>query len=558
MLVSLRVSNLAIIERIEVDFHEGFNVLTGETGAGKSILIGALSLLLGTRASADLIRTGEKDASVEALFEMAPDMRLPLDIETEPVEREVLISRTISRTGRSKCAINGRSATQSMLGRLGHALVSIFGQHEQRALLDKDEHLDMLDTFAGLNERRGGLAKTFQLWKDAKREAAAARRRLEESLARAEENKAACEELTVAALKPSEDEDLAQEREVLKRAVHIREKAFEAHQLLYSKSGSLIGGLTEVKKLLEWLANANPKLDGLRSEFEEALYRIEDSALELRDVAENFRADPQRLEAMEDRLTLIKKLKNKYKRDIPGLLDYCEELRAQEDGFFFSEKGLKALESKEAEFAAAYVREAHALSQERKREAKSFEAAMKTELRELAMPEASLTVEFTALDAERGRTSGLDQVEFLLASNAGEEPRPLAKIASGGELSRIMLAIKALLVDDNPGVTVIFDEVDAGIGGHTASAVGSRLARVALKQQVLCITHLHQVAALADHHVAVRKSVKKGRTRLEAVELTFDDRIDELTRMLGAGPDAKAAKDHVRDLMNGGNSPAGV
>jgi DNA repair protein RecN (Recombination protein N) len=551
MLRYLKVSNLAIIDRVEVEFHHGFNVLTGETGAGKSILVGALQLLLGARSSQEIIRTGEDEATVEGLFEIVGGRTPPEEVQEIIGDAgELILSRKLSRAGRSRCAINGNMATLAMLQSVGQWLVSIFGQHEHQALLDSEEHVEILDRYGDLAVVRQETAEAFSAWARTKRELARADERREALERLAAENTAAVEELTDAGLQPGEEEQLVEEREILKKAVQIRERAFEAHQALYSRSGSLIGGLTDVKKAIDYLASANPRLSKLSENFEEALYRIEDVALELRSVSESSQSDPLRLEQIEERLGLLRRLKKKYAKDIPGLLTHLESLSEEAGEILEARSETRNLAAKEAQDKDRYFGAASKLSAERRRAAAQLEKAMKKELKALAMPEAVFSVSFTEVEETKASSQGMEKVEFFLASNPGETARPLARIASGGELSRIMLAIKALQVDTQGASTVIFDEVDAGIGGHTASAVSTRLARVAERQQVLCVTHLHQIAARADHHLFVRKNVRDGRTHIEVSPLQQEARVDELARMLGAAPDAESVRDHVRQLID--------
>lgn len=551
MLRYLKISHLAIIDKVEVEFREGFNVLTGETGAGKSILIGALDLLLGARTSSDIIRTGEDEAVVDGLFEIPKESALLRDVDfTADPSGELLLSRKIARSGRSRCYVNGNLATLSMLQTIGRSLVSIFGQHEHYTLLDAEEHVEILDRFGGLGIHRESTADAFGAWAKARRELSRAEDQLKERDRTVQENASAIEELAEADLKPDEEEELGQERDTLKNAVQIREKAFEAYQALYSKSGSLIEGFVDVKKAMEYLASVSPRFTELRDNFQDAVYRIEDVALDLRDIGESFHADPGRLETIEERLAAIRRLKKKYGKDVPGLLSLLEEKSEQEGAVLDARSTVKRLTVECEQCREAYFTAAEKLSNARLKAAKKLEEDMKIELKDLAMPNAAFVVSFLAVDKGKETAAGLEKVEFHLASNPGEDPRPLARIASGGELSRIMLALKAVQTDDVGAPTVIFDEVDAGIGGHTATAVGSRLARVAGGRQVLCVTHLHQIAARADHHVSVLKSVRKGRTRIKVMQLNREQRVEELGRMLGASPDSKGVREHVTKLMD--------
>ncbi len=551
MLRYLKISHLAIIEKVEVEFGEGFNVLTGETGAGKSILIGALDLLLGARASADMIRTGEDEASVEGLFEIPDPGLLPQDIEySGDSTGEVILARKILRNGRSRCSINGNLATLAMLQTVGRSLVSIFGQHEHYTLLDSDEHVEILDRFGDLEGPRGKTSQAFHAWSAARRDLSRAVAELEELERKGEENAAAIEELTKARLKPDEEEQLVGERDTLKNAVRIREKAFEAYQALYSKSGSLMEGFVDVRKALEYLASVSPKFTPLRDNLEDAVYRLEDVALDLRNIGETLHADPARLETIEERLAVIRRLKKKYAADVKGLLNLLESKAEEAGEILDARSAVKKLKVDLEERRAAYFHAAGELSEARRKAAVKLEAVMERELKDLAMPHASFSVSFQDVEEDKQGALGLEKIEFHLASNPGEEARPLARIASGGELSRIMLALKALQTDDGATSTVIFDEVDAGIGGHTAFSVGTRLARVAKRRQVLCVTHLHQIAALADKHLSVLKQVRKGRTHIKVRTLDRDKRVEELGRMLGASPDSEAVREHVTRLMD--------
>ncbi|MFH1113364.1 MAG: DNA repair protein RecN [Pseudomonadota bacterium] len=547
----MKISHLAIIDKVEVEFGEGFNVLTGETGAGKSILIGALDLLLGARASADMIRTGEDEATVEGQFEIPDPSLLPRDLECSgDFSGEVILSRKILVNGRSRCSVNGNLATLAMLQTVGRSLVSIFGQHEHYTLLDSDEHVEILDRFGGLEASRTNTSLAFHAWSAARRDLAGAIAKLEGLEKKGEESAAAIEELTGAQLKPDEEDRLVEERDTLRNAVRIREKAFEAYQALYSKSGSLMEGFVDVRKALDYLASVSPKFTPLRDNLEDAVYRIEDVALDLRKIGETLHADPARLEAIEERLALIRRLKKKYAADVKGLLHLLESKAAEADGILDARAAIKKLRADLEEKRKAYFHAAGKLSEDRRQAAVKLEAAMKRELKDLAMPNASFEVSFQDVGEDKQAALGLEKIEFHLSSNPGEAARPLARIASGGELSRIMLALKALQTDDGANSTVIFDEVDAGIGGHTAFAVGTRLARVAKRQQVLCITHLHQIAALADNHLSVLKQVRKGRTHIRVRTLNREQRVEELGRMLGASPASEAVREHVTRLMD--------
>lgn len=550
MLRLLKISNLAIVDEIEVEFKEGFNVLTGETGAGKSILIGALDLALGGRIPTDVVRTGEAEARIETLFEIPPGIPLPEAVDLDSSSGgELVLARRISDTGKSKCFINGNLVAPSLLKQVGWTLVSIFGQHEHHVLMNPEEHLEIVDRFGALWDRRLEVGRAYADWKNAEKQLGALKQTLESLKEQAQERSAVIKELADAQIKVHEDETLAKEKEKLSKAVQIREKSYEAYHSLYGRSGSILAELSEIRKMLDYLASADPDLAPLRESLSDAIYRIEDVAFELRSTAENATSDPHRLELIEERLNLLRRLQKKHKRDLAGLLELKDALEQESEHI-----ENVAAEVKKAEKALELARQSYfdlasRLSAARKDTAEALSRAVEKELSELAMPHAKFKVSFKAAETAKPSAVGVDSAEFHLSANPGEQFRPLARIASGGELSRIMLALKALEVDRKGAPTVIFDEVDAGIGGFTALAVGTRLARVAKKQQVLCVTHLHQIAALADHHISVKKSLHKGRTALAAAALDHQGRIDELARMIGASPDSPDVRSHILALM---------
>lgn len=551
MLRYLKISNLAIIEKVEVEFQAGLNVLTGETGTGKSILIGALDLVLGAGCAGDMVRTGAAEAQVDALFEIPHTIQLPTAMKVDMTgPEEMVLSRKILPSGRSRCFIDGNLVSADVLRKTGQSLVSIFGQHEHHVLKDPEEHLEILDRFGHLRQLRQETSEAYTQWKRALNDLREAENRFGVLKQEAAESQAAIDELKKASLKLGEEDLLQEERDKLKSAVQIRERAFEAYHTLYAKSGSLIEGFMEVRKALDFLASVDTKLVGLRENLEEAVYRVEDVALGLRNVAEKTHSDPARLELIEERQALIRRLKKKYGADLEGLISLQGTLADKADQILEAAETVKKLKTSGDSHRQAYMEAAGVLSRARRNAAETLEKAMKAELEDLAMPHAQFMVSFESIEPEKGRGNGLEKLEFLLASNPGEPARPLARIASGGELSRIMLALKALQVDPQGSPTVIFDEVDSGIGGHTAFAVGTRLVRVAARQQVLCVTHLHQIAAMADHHLSVEKSVRQDRTHITVDSLDEEKRVGELARMLGASPSSKSVRDHVKQLMN--------
>ena len=550
MLRYLKISNFAIIDNVEVEFREGFNALTGETGAGKSILIGALSILLGVKCSAEIIRAGSEEARVQGLFELPDGFIWPDEmLEDFHDTRELVVTRRINTSGRSRVTVNEHLTSLATLQKLAPHLVNIFGQHESHVLLNPDEHTEILDRCQNLLPLRSLVEESYKDYRECRQEYTKLEKKYAQAAQKTREETQTVEELTNADLKESEEDDLILERDILKKSVQIRERSYEAYQALYGKSGSVIESLSDIKKSLSFLAGANPKLEELKNNFEEASYRLEDVAHELRRLSENVRSDPGTLDRIEERLALIRKLKKKYSSDVPGLLKMLTELSDEAGDLYDLEKSIKSKKIEVDEKTKTYMRHASTLSQSRKSASRELEQAMHGELKALSMPDAKFEVVSHDLEPGQMSFSGLETVEFYLQSNPGEIAKPLSKIASGGELSRLMLALKTLEIGSGEDHTLVFDEVDAGIGGHTAVAVAERLSKISGRRQTLCITHLHQIAALADHHLAVRKMVKDGRTYLEVSELTGEGRVDELTRMLGATSDAQPAREHVKKIM---------
>lgn len=550
MLRYLKISNFAIIDNVEVEFREGFNALTGETGAGKSILIGALSILLGAKCSADVIRAGAEEARVEGLFELPDEFVWPDEMLDDFHDaRELVVTRRINTSGRSRVTVNEHLTSLSALQKLAPHLVNIFGQHESHVLLNPEEHTEILDRCQNLIPVRSLVEESYRDYRESRQEYARLEKKYSEASQKTSEDSKTVEELANANLKESEEDYLALERDILKKSVQIRERSYEAYQALYGKSGSVIESLSDIRKSISYLANANPKLEDLKNNFDEASYRLEDVAHELRSLSENVRSDPAMLDRIEERLALIKKLKKKYSSDVPGLLKMLQELSENAGDLYDLEKSLKSKKIDLDEKLKTYMARASKLSESRKLASKSLEKAMHSELKALSMPDATFEVVTHSLKPDQMSPNGLETIEFYLQSNPGEVAKPLSRIASGGELSRLMLALKTLETGKGEDHTLIFDEVDTGIGGHTAVAVAERLSKISSRRQTLCITHLHQIAALADHHLAVRKNVKDGRTYLEVNELTGEGRVDELTRMLGATSDAQPAREHVRKII---------
>ncbi len=553
MLRSLRIQNMAVVDQLQLDFEPGMNVLTGETGAGKSIITRAIGLLCGDRAQSDLVRTEAEEATVEGLFDVVDPMWLTeCGLDAAP---ELLIRRVISRGGKSRVYLNGSPSTAAVLSQVGTRLLHVYGQHEQTLLLKSENHLELLDAFGALGQPRSEMAATHAAFREARERL----RRLESDREVARQKtdllRFQIGELREANVVAGEEENLRHERERQRHAEKLARIYQQSEETLYSGEDAVSGAVAKIIALLEDAGRIDPDTRAPLDVLRQARAQIEDVALTLRRAAGHIEHDAERLAEIEDRLALMGRLQRKYGCLVDELPERLESMEAELLGLERTSENLSALaqEVDSLELAAREV--ARTLSQLRRAAASRLEAAMDDELRALGMPEGTFRVVFTApVDGDTEEVSapltafGCDTVEFHLSANPGEDPRPLARIASGGELSRIMLALKTLTAAGGEARTLIFDEVDAGIGGLVAEAVGRRLHALARSRQVLCITHLPQIAALADHQYAVEKRVQAGRTYTSARSLRGDDRIHELARMLG-GTDAESRR-YARRLMS--------
>ena len=533
MLRFLSIRRLAVIDSVEVEFDPGFNVLSGETGAGKSILVEAVGLLLGGRASGDLVRTGEETATIEAIFEIDG--------------QEWLVRREITAQGRSRAYINGDLTTAGALKDLANRLIELHGQHEHQTLLDPTTHLAALDTYAGLGPARAEVAACFAALKAADDELARLRKAVADRVARLELVEFQLAELDKAAPQPGEDDELAATKLILSSAERVERLCEDSYSLLYEQDGAALASLATVWRKVGELAELDPIFksyldarDGIKSQ-------LEDLALHLRRYADNIEASPARLQQVEDRLALLERLKRKHGPALADVIARRDQLRHERDELEQGSDRIAAQEAARAQAASAYLVQARRLSEARRTASGDFGQGLEGLLAELAMERTRFEVRFEPElgEAEWG-TDGIDRGEFFLSPNVGEDVRPLARIVSGGELSRVMLALKTLIATTRFGFTdapgrppspaapgLIFDEVDAGIGGRVADVVGAKLRTLGSAFQVLCITHLPQIAAYADTHFLIEKQVEQGRTRTTVRRLDHAGRVDELSRMLG-------------------------
>jgi DNA repair protein RecN (Recombination protein N) len=537
MLRFLGIRRLAVIEELDVEFEPGLNLLTGETGAGKSILVGAIDLLMGGRASADLVRTGEESAVVQAIFE-------------RPDGREVIVRREISAEGRSRAFVDDALATAGALRELGASLVDLHGQHEHQALLDPAEHVAHLDAFLDAPDRLPTLAAAFEAWRAA--HAALDRSRLDDREKRARIDMATfqLDEIEKVAPVAGEDERLRAERAVLSNADRLLRLSSEAYAALYDGEHAALVALAGVWKRVADLAVIDPRFEPYVTERDALKSSLEDLAMFLRAYTADLDASPERLQTVEDRLAALERLARKHGHSLSGVLARRESLRDELAALGASEERAAILAAAESSARDAYLAAARALSADRREAAPRFARMLEQALAELAMEKARVVVTVNpSARLEQWTESGIDEVEFLLSANPGEDPRPLTRIASGGELSRIMLALRTIVDRDDAPRTLVFDEVDAGIGGAAADAVGRRLQALATRHQILCITHLPQIAARPGTHFQISKRVRAGRTATLVTRLDAAGREDELARMIAGAEVTPQVLASARELL---------
>ena len=567
MLRHLRVKNLALIDELELSFAEGLNVVTGETGAGKSLLMLALGLAVGGRATSDVVRHDTQEAMIEAVFSME-DVRIAPFLEEGgyATDEELLVRRIISQNGRSRVYLNGAAATVTILRQLGDRLLHVYGQHEQQVLLEADAALSLLDGFARLDAQVEDMGKLYQ----ALRQTWSRMRSLTTGKAAAEARRELLrfqvDEIKRSELRPGEENALRQEKTVLLNTEKLAQGVATGEELLSTGEGAVADHLGRLLTRFRELARIDEHLQEVVTLLEGGLAQIEEAALHLRRYGDRLQLNPDRLEELEARLTLLSRLKHKYGGTIEATLELLATLEAELRQIEGGEETLDALRQEIATMSTAAWEKAQALSQARHTAARTLETRMAKELAALGMKGAVFSVQFLeekdSADREdegspflhgnqRLRSTGSDRVEFHLSANPGEPLLPLAQVASGGELSRLMLALKALSAAIGEAPTLIFDEVDAGIGGAVAEVVGRRLKALARQRQVLCITHLPQIAAFADHAYTVIKHTTKGRTVSSAKQLSYDEQLQELARMLGGVEISTEAKRHAREMLEG-------
>ncbi|MBI3813815.1 MAG: DNA repair protein RecN [Nitrospinae bacterium] len=603
MLKELRIKNYAIIDELNIEFKPGLNILTGETGAGKSIIIESLGLILGERASDEMIRSGEDSAAIEAVFDISKMKRIKdtlLESGIEPEDEELIIRRQVSRSGKNRSYINGNAINLTGLKNIGDMLVDIHGQHEHQTLLHPENHCAVLDSFGNTEPLREKCRESYQRLQSLQREMDELINKERERVQRIDLLTFQREEIDKAELSLGEDDELKKEKNLLQNAEKLHQKAVEAYDILYSSDGSvtekintIIGAITEINKIDSTMERVLESGKGV-------LFQIEDIALNIRDYMEKIEFNPDRLSGIDDRLAEISSLKRKYGSTIEDILKYRKQLDDDLITLSRSQERMDVLSAEIENLKKNLEKLSIDLAEGREKAAGRFESQMEKELKELKMDKVRFKVNFlyeptpsppplrpplsppseggaglpllrsiaTGSGEGKGGTAGggifinykgkpvrlfpegIGKIEFFFSPNIGEDLKPLSKIASGGEISRVMLSIKNILASADSIPVMVFDEVDAGIGGGVAEVVGEKLKKVSKGRQVFCITHLPQIASRADAHFQITKKVSSGRTVTSVREISAEDRVEEIARMAGGKIITAAVRRHAEEMLN--------
>ena len=555
MLQVLKVFNFALIEQAEIEFAKGFNVLTGETGAGKSIVIDALSVVLGGRSSVDMIRSGSDQFRVEAVFDLQQHSQV-MDLLVEqaiPVEEDGLmfISRAVSRQGKNTVLINGTHAPLSLLRSLGDQLLDMHGQHENQALLRPESYIDLLD---GVDSQLAALLaayrNSYELWRQTKEKIASVDKDDRQRVQRIDMLKWQAEEIDAAKLGKTEEEELPRQIALLTNAEKISTSVGNAWSILSDggrQGKNVTDLLQECRRNLENAARFDDALFIYVQQLSDLVVQLEDVTPGLRDYLDRIEFDPGKLSRLQERMDLIYRLKQKYGSTVAEVISYGRNARQELENLERHDEILTGLRKQLSLQTMELEKQADSLSERRIQVAESMSQAIEAHLKDLGMPGGRFSILITSNDSYS--PSGKDQVRFEFSANPGEELRLLAKVASGGELSRVALAIKTVCARNDGAQVMVFDEIDAGVGGHTARRVAEKIGQVALNKQVLCITHLPQIASMADSHIHIEKKLIDNRTQTFVHRLTAEDRLEELARMIGGEPITKAGLENAAEMI---------
>jgi DNA repair protein RecN (Recombination protein N) len=555
MLTRLHVRNFAIIDEVEIEFDAGMTVLTGETGAGKSILVDALGLVLGERGGTGLVRAASQRAEFSAAFDLAdhPEIRAWLAEQSLDLDDECLLRRVIGEDGRSRAFVNGNAVPLHSLKALGEKLLDIHGQHFHQSLGRREVQRDLLDHYGGLQSLRADTGAAYAGWQSLSRQLGDLEAAEQDRESRIDLLAFQTQELEALALAPDEYASLQTERQRFRNSGQLVDGVTRALQAIYQdESANAQSLLAAGSRTLEALAGIDPQLAAVQATLEDAVIQVSEAAESLQRYSESLELDPARRDWVEERLDAIRTVARKHRVQPEELAGLQARLQQQLDDLTNAAATGARLREEHAEARAAFLAAAASLSTARRKAAGAFSAEVTKAMRGLGMPQGVFEIDIRLLDANEARSFGLDEIEYLLSANAGQPPMPLARVASGGELSRMSLAIQVIASDGSSIPTMIFDEVDAGVGGGVAEMVGRRLRELGEARQVLCVTHLPQVASLADHHFRVVKLSDGKTTRTGATRLDEDERVEELARMLGGVKITKRTRDHAAEMLKSG------
>lgn len=570
MLFQLNLKNIALIKELNIEFDEGLNVLTGETGAGKSIIIEAINLILGGHASIDLIRSGEDSLAVEGLFLLSPVEKMAInnlnpDLEIVDDEGTLLIMREVNRKGRNKCWINQRLVNLSLLQDIGNFLVDLHGQHNHQSLLDTSKHIDLIDNLGGdkITRYRKELFNAYRLWREKKKRLTQIIEDREENLKRIDFLKFQLEEIDKASLTKDEDKILEEEEMVLRNAEKIVETMEKANFILYEggvEHPSIRDSLNEVSKNIGEIASLDRRIEKMKETLKEIVYQLEDLVNEIEKYKDKIELDTQRLKEVEERLNLINNLKSKYGSTIDEILKYRQKIYQELKAIDYSEDEIESLRVDINSLENKISDISHNLSLERRKIAENLEEMVVRELEDLNMKKCQFKVSLNHYQDDEGikinnkkykiGPKGIDNIEFMISPNIGESLRSLARIVSGGEVSRIMLALKSILSEVDEVPTLIFDEIDSGVGARLGEVIAQKLRNISKKRQIICVTHLPQIACRARKHFYIEKYVIENKTEIRVEEIKGEDRVKEIARMLDGDQMSEITIQHAQKMLN--------
>ena len=549
MLLGLTLKNFTIIEDLSVSLSSGLNIITGETGAGKSIIVDAINIILGDKAPAENIKTGKEEAHIEALFDISKDETIKERLATSGFDiksGELLIKRIIYRNSRSRVFINGSLSTLTLLSTITQGLVDIFSQHEHQSLLREDNHLKIVDDFGKTGDEASHLRDIYQYYSSIKKELDDLEQSKKDKVEKEDYLKFQLNEIVNAALTIGEDERLGEEKLKLVNAERLEASASSAYEELYEKENSVLGTLQKLSNDFKEIAKIDPKLNEVAESIEKGMLQLEEAAFSIRDYTTELSSDSQTLEVIEDRIHLINSLKRKHGDTIEQIIQKRDEIEQEVSNIENFDERVRLLSEESEKLIDELLQLARTLSKKRKQSSKKLCEMLEAELKEVGIKGGKFHIQFNDKVIS---SSGIDAVSFLFSANPGEDPKPLNKVASGGELSRIMLVLKEVIARVEGGSVIIFDEADSGVGGAIAEAVGQKIRNLSRSYQVICITHLPQVAKFADSHLSVSKTHNDNKTQVTIKNLDENERVVELARMIGGFNITQKTLDTAQEML---------